>query len=92
MASFIEGELMPKLPPEESDRVIEKLEGMKDFDLLKEQIRRIELHKMGLLGTGHLVIVPATGDPVKITLRHRMAYDRLMSLTQAFSPEPVGAS
>jgi hypothetical protein len=92
MAGFIEGELMPKLSAEESDRVIAKLEGMKDFDLLKEQIRRVELHKVGLLGSGHLVIVPAEGGPVKITLRHRTAYDRLVSLTQAFSPELVSSS
>ncbi len=92
MAGFIEGDLMPKLSQEESDRVIAMLERMKDFDLFKEQISRIELHKVGLLATGHLVIVPAQGNPVKITLRHRTAYDRLSSLMQSFGPELVSSS
>ncbi len=59
------------------------LEKMKDFEYSKEQIKGIELHKVGLLGSGHLVIDPIEGGSVKITVRHRTAYDRLVSLTQA---------
>jgi hypothetical protein len=92
MAGFIEGQLMPTLPTAENEKVISMLEGMKEFEMLKEQIRRIELHKVGLLGTGHIVIVPNSGDSVKITLRHRMAYDRLVTLTHAFGAELVSSS
>jgi hypothetical protein len=92
MAGFIQGELMPKLSPEENSRVIGMLDGIKEFELMKEQIRRIELHKVGLLGTGHFVIQPVEGETKKITLRHRTAYDRLVSLTQAFGPELVSQS
>lgn len=92
MAGFIDGQLTPNLSQEENGRVIGMLEGMKDFDLLKEQISRLELHKVGLLGSGHLVIVPDQGEQVKITLRHRTAYDRLMTLTQKFGPELVKLS
>ena len=92
MAGFIEGQLMPKLSQEENDKVIGMLEGMKEFDLLKEQIRRIELHKVGFIASGHLVVVPTEGSPVKITLKDRTAYDRLDSLMQAFGPELVSQS
>ena len=87
MAGFIHGELMPKLSPEESAKTITELEQMKEFDMEKDQISRIELKKPGLLGTGHIVITPKEGKPEKITLWHRIAYDRLMTLTKAFNPE-----
>ena len=92
MAGFIEGQLMPTVSQEESDRVIGKLEGMKEFDMMKDRISRIEIKKPGLLGTGHITITPTNGKPVKITLRHRIAYDRIMQLTRVFSPELVSSS
>ena len=92
MAGFIEGQLMPTVSQEESDRVIGKLEGMKEFDMMKDRIGRIEIKKPGLLGTGHITITPSNGKPVKITLRHRIAYDRIMQLTRAFGPELVSSS
>src|SRR5713101_7333439 len=92
MAGFIHGELMPKLSPEESAKTITDLERMKEFEMEKDQISRIELKKPGLLGTGHIVITPKEGKPEKITLRHKIAYDRLITLTKAFSPELAGSS
>ncbi len=92
MAGFIHGELMPKLSPEESAKTITDLYRMKDFEMEKDQISRIELKKPGLLGSGHIVITPKEGKPEKISLRHRIAYDRLMTLTQAFSPEIISSS
>ena len=88
LAGFIKGELMPNLSPEESAKVIEDLDRMKEFDIGKDQIRRIELKKPGL-GVGHMTITPNQGDSITIKLRHRTAYDRLQQLTQAFSPEVV---
>jgi hypothetical protein len=92
MAGFIDGRLMPTVSPEESDKVIGQLEGMKEFDITKDQISRIEIKKPGLLGSGQITITPTYGKPVKITLRHRIAYDRIMQLTRAFSPELVSSS
>ena len=92
LAGFIHGELMPKLSSEESAKTITDLEQMKEFEIEKDQISRIELKKPGLLGTGHIVITPKEGKPEKITLRHRIAYDRLITLTKAFSPEVVRSS
>jgi hypothetical protein len=91
MAGFIHGELMPQLSPEESVKTITNLERMKEFEMEKDRISRIELKKPGLFGTGHIVITPKDGKPERITLRHRIAYDRLMTLTQAFSPELVSS-
>ena len=92
LAGFIHGELMPQLSPEESAMTIMDLERMKEFEMEKNQISRIELKKPGLFGTGHIVITPKEGKTEKIILRHRTAYDRLMTLTQAFSPELVKSS
>jgi hypothetical protein len=44
------------------------------------------------LGSGHVTITPSNGKPVKITLRHRIAYDRIMQLIRAFSPGLVSSS
>jgi len=92
MAGFIDGQLMSTVSPEESDKVIGQLEAMKEFDIPKERISRIEIKKPGLLGTGHITITPSNGKPVKISLRHRIAYDRIMQLTRVFSPELVSSS
>ncbi len=92
MAGFIDGELMPQLSPEESAKTITDLERMKEFEMERDQISRIELKKPGLLGTGHIVITPKEGKPEKIILRHRTAYDRLMTLARAFGPELISSS
>ncbi len=92
MAGFIHGELMPKLSPEDSAKTITDLDRIKEFEMEKDQVSRIELKKPGLLGTGHIVITPKEGKPEKIVLRHRIAYDRLVTLTQAFSPGIVISS
>ncbi len=92
MAGFIHGELMPHLSPDESDKTISDLEQMKEFELTKEQISGIELKKPGLFGSGHIIITSSQGKPEKITLRHRIAYDRLMTLTRAFNPGLVKSS
>jgi len=92
LAGFIHGELMPRLSSEESDKTIADLVRIEDFEMVKDQISRIELKKPGMLGSGHIVITPRQGKPEKITLRHRTAYDRLVTLTQAFSPEIVSSS
>jgi hypothetical protein len=39
---------------------------MKDFEMEKDQISRIELKKPGILGTGHIVITLKDGKPEKI--------------------------
>ena len=92
MAGFVQGQLMPKLSTEESAKTILDLERIKDFEIEKEQISRIEIKKPGLMGSGHIVITPSQGSPVKISLRHRIAYDRLVQLTGVFSPDKVRPS
>jgi len=56
MAGFIQGQLMPKLSQEESDRTIASLDNMKDFEFSKDQISRIEIKKPGLMSSGHIII------------------------------------
>lgn len=86
MAGFIEGQLMPQLSAEENTRVINWLEGMKEFDMTKDQVQHIEIKKPGTFGSGHIIFTTTNGKSEKIALRHRTAYDRLVTLTRAFSP------
>jgi len=43
---------MPQLSPEESAKTITDLERMKEFEMEKDQISRIELKKSGMFGIG----------------------------------------
>lgn len=89
MAGFIEGELMPSLSEDENAKLIAELDRVKDFDLAKDQIKLIELKNAGSygVGLGRIKIVPLSGSSRSIQLRSRIAYDRLVQLTRAFSPE-----
>ena len=91
MAGYIDGQLMPSLSGEENERLIGELERVKDFELAKDQIKRIELKKPGPwgIGFGRITIRALDGSSRSIQLRHPVAYDRLVQLTKAFSPELV---
>ncbi len=88
MAGLIKGELMPRLTPKENVQTIAWLDGMKAFEIGKDQIRAIVLKRPGF-GIGSLTITTVSGGPVTIKLRHRTAYDRHVPLLQAFGPELV---
>jgi hypothetical protein len=92
MAGYIEGRLMPTLSTDENAKVIEELDRVKDFVLSKDQIQRIELKKPGPGGLwfGGITIRATSGTSTSLQVRHPIAYDRLVQLTQAFSPELVG--
>lgn len=87
LAGLVEGQLMPKLSPEENVTVIEGLDAKKEFDVAKDQISRIEIKHVGLLGTGHIAIIPKNGGEVKISIRHRVGFERLREVMQVFYPE-----
>jgi hypothetical protein len=91
MAGYIEGQLMPDLSSEDNAKIIDELDRVKDFSLAKDQIRRIELRKPGPwgIGFGRIRIDPLSGSSISIQLRHPIAYDRLVQLTQAFDPELI---
>ena len=91
MAGYIEGKLMPSLPDDENAKLIAELDRVKDFAVAKDQIKLIELKNAGPwgVGFGRIKIVPLGGSSRSIQLRSRIAYDRLVQLTQAFSPELV---
>ncbi|HET7465424.1 MAG TPA: hypothetical protein VFL29_02045 [Candidatus Dormibacteraeota bacterium] len=88
---LIKGELMPSLTPAENTSVIGELELARDYELAKDQVRSIELRKTGplMLWTGGATIRPVQGSAIRYVLRSPIAYDRLVLLTQAFSPESV---
>src|SRR5438552_16994416 len=86
VAGLIEGELMPVLTPEQSTTVISELERAKQYELAKDQVRRIELKKPGLWGMwlGRARTKPVEGPSIRYTLRTVIAYHRLVQLTPAF--------
>ena len=86
---MILGELMPSLTPEQTATVIGELERDKDYEMAREEVLSIELKKPGPagVGLGKITIRPAQGAAVSYLLRSPIAYDRLLQLTQAFSPE-----
>ncbi len=89
LAGFVQGELMPKLSQDDSTKVIQELDQKKEFDLHKEQISQIEIKKPGLLSTGCMIITSKSGEKTRISLRYRVAFERLMDLMKAFYPEAV---
>lgn len=89
MAGFVHGELVPQLTAAESAPVITELDANKDFDVQKDQIARIELKGPGLFGSGHLAIRTMTGEDTRIRLLHKVAFERMRDLVQAFDPDVV---
>jgi hypothetical protein len=92
MAGYIDGQLMPSLSEDENAKLIAELERVKDFELAKDQIKRIELKRPGSygIGFGRITIKALDGTSRSIQLRHPIAFDRLVQLSQAFAPELVG--
>ena len=91
MAGYVDGQLMPSLSADENEKLIGRLERIKDFELAKDQIKEIVIKRPGSygIGLGRIKIVPVSGSPRSIQLRHPIAFDRLVQLAQAFSPELV---
>jgi hypothetical protein len=89
MAGFVQGQLMPKLSPEESVRVIRELDQKKEFDLTRDQIAKIELKNAGMIYPGHIIFTSKTGQNFKVSVRAKVAFERLRDVMLAFSPELV---
>jgi hypothetical protein len=89
LAGFVQGQLMPKLSADDSLRVIQELDQKKEFDLRRDQISEIEIKKPGLLSTGRMTITSKAGEKTRISLRYRIAFERLRDLMRAFYPEVV---
>lgn len=89
LVGLVQGQLMPKLSPDDSARVIQELDQKKEFDLKKDQIAKIEIRSPGLLSTGRMVIISKAGEKTRITLRYRTVFERLRDLMKAFYPEAL---
>jgi len=89
LAGFVQGELMPKLSPDDSNRIIQELDQKKEFALHKDEISQIEIKKPGLLSTGRMIITSKAGEKTHISHRYRVAFERLRDLMKTFYPEVV---
>src|SRR2546426_9206582 len=62
LVGFIDGQLMPTVSPEVTDKVIGQLEGMKEVDITRDQISRIDNKNPALLDSRHITITPTNGN------------------------------
>jgi hypothetical protein len=79
---------------EKSDMAIEELKEMeKDFELLKEDISRIEIKKPPRFGpfqtSGHVRITTKAGEDIKIKIESRGDFDRVEEIISKFNPEAL---
>ncbi len=69
--------------------MIQELVEKKDFEIGKEQIAQIEIKKGGFMKNGHLMIVPKSGETIKIKVYGNNEFSMTRDLMQSFSPESV---
>lgn len=65
-------------------KVLEELERKKDFEIAAADISTIELKKFKPFRSGHLLIIPKSGDRIEIKLSRGKIHDELKELMQAF--------
>jgi DNA-binding Lrp family transcriptional regulator len=78
-----------KLSRDQNAQMIDEIEQKKDFEVVKENISRVEMKKPSFVHRGHMVISTTTGDPVKIILADGGDYKRLLELMQSFRPDAL---
>jgi len=78
-----------KLSKDDSVKLIHELEGRKDFEVPKENVSRLELKKPTHWRRGHIVIVPRSGDPVKILIGQKKDFEEIADLMDLFCREAV---
>lgn len=81
--------LQKKLTDDKSAKMIQELDEKKDFEIGKDQIAQIEVKKGGLMKNGQLMIVPKSGEPIKIKVYGNNEFSMTRDLMQSFSPESV---
>lgn len=96
IGAVVAGKLGEKLTKDESAKIIRELEGKKDFEIGKEQISRIEVKKPNMwkvrligAGRGHLLIVPKSGEEIKILILGNKEFEQARDLMEVFFPEAV---
>jgi hypothetical protein len=78
-----------KLSRDDGAKMIQDLEGKKDFELQKSDVQKIELKKPRWYKTGHILFTPKYGEPVKIKVGHKRDFGKLRDLMQKFDPEAL---
>jgi hypothetical protein len=79
----------PEKSKEKNAQIIHALDSSpKEFELLREGIKRIDMKKPGILvPRGYIKITPKSGSEINLNIRDRNAFDRLRKLMIAFFPE-----
>ncbi|WXG46829.1 MAG: zinc ribbon domain-containing protein [Candidatus Atabeyarchaeum deiterrae] len=80
----------PEKSKEKNTQIIQALDGSpKEFELLREDIERIDMKKPGIIALhhGYIKIIPQSGSEINLNIRDRTAFDRLKKLMIAFFPE-----
>lgn len=96
VGAVVAGQLGKKLTGDENAKMIKELEEKKDFEISKVQVSQIEVKKPNMWqvrligsGRGHLLIVPKSGEQIKILIQGNKEFEQSRDLMQAFFPEAV---
>ncbi len=83
------GAIAEKMASEQAGNGLEELEEKKDFDIPKGEIFLIEVKKPSMIRTGHLLLTPTSGEPVKLKIGDKRAYEQTIGLMRRFYPEAL---
>ena len=74
-------------PKEVNAKIVQELDGRKDFALRWNDIRRIEFKKPGLLIGGHAIFIPVSEEAVTVKIGTKKDLEMLVSLIRKFLPD-----
>jgi hypothetical protein len=80
------------LTPEQNQAIVNRLssESSSQIVLRKEEISTLELKEPpGVFRTGHLNILRASGENLKVVIGKKKEYEYILGLLQSFSPQAV---
>ncbi len=78
-----------KLSKDQSAKMVQELERRKDFEVIRENVSRLELKKPTHWRRGHLTVVPRSGDSVKIQISHKKDFEEIYDLMDLFCRDAV---
>ena len=78
-----------KFTDDKSAKMIQELDEKKDFEISMDQISQIEIKKGSFMKKGHLMIMPKSGDAIKIKVYGNNEFSMTRDLMQSFSQELV---
>lgn len=89
MGGLIGRALVDKLSRDESKKAIDEIESKKDFDLLLEDVSKVEIKKPSFFKVGYIKIKSRNGDEMDIIIRNKKDYGLLSDIFKKAIPDRV---